>query len=167
MWNDSFRSLENGRGWFGCFIINLSFYLWRSSWFTVSFLCPWKTNPCFFIGYLSCDLCYTQNLCDTFHHGVSFILWCSWKLTLKAITAVFQFLKSVFGSHFYKFLTSKVLHNFCFFWSIFLQYAPQPLHKTTLWFHTWVNSEMAVISSNMPFFFICLFLSFVFWLVLN
>ena len=63
MWNDSFRSLENDRGWFGCFIINLSFYLWRSSWFTVSFLCPWKTDPCFFIGYLSCDLClHTKSL---------------------------------------------------------------------------------------------------------
>ena len=48
----------------------------------------------------------------------SIILWCSWKLTVQTIILVFQFLKSVFGSHFYRFLTSKVLYNFCSFWSI-------------------------------------------------
>ena len=49
-----------------------------------------------------------------------------------------------------------VLHNFCSFWSICC-YMLLRFTKTTIWFHTWVTSEMAVISSNIPFFFQCFF----------
>ena len=54
---------------------------------------------------------YAQNLFNTFHHGV-------FPFLVRLLQIVFQFLKSVFGSHFYKFLARKVLHNFCSSWSI-------------------------------------------------
>ena len=130
MWNDSFRSLENDESGFGCFIINLSLYFWRSSWFSVSFLRSQQTNTCFFIGYLSCDLCFTQNLSNTFHRGVFLYLvmllagkkhwkqqplfFRSWNLSLEAFLQISD---------------KQNIPKFLFLLVHLLQYAPQLLHK--------------------------------------
>ena len=167
MWNDTFRSLENDESGFGCFIINLSLCFWRSSWFSVSFLCSWQTNTCFFIGYLSCDLFFTQNLSNTFHRGVFLYLVMLLEINTESNNLRFSVPEICLWEHFYKFLTSKVFQKFCSFWSICCNMLLSFFTKTTIWFHNWVTSEMAAISSNMPFFFIYLLLSFVFWLILN
>ena len=162
-----FKSLENDESGFGCFIINLSLYFWRSSWFSVSFLRSWQTNTCFFIGYLSCDLCFTQNLSNTFRRGVFLYLVMLLEINTESNNLCFSVPEICLWEHFYKFLTSKVFQKFCSFWSICCNMLLSFFTKTTIWFHNWVTSEMAAISSNMPFFFIHLLLSFVFWLILN
>ena len=73
------------------------------------------------------------------------LFFSSWNLSLGAISTNFR--------------QVRYCTIFCSFWSICCNMLLSFLKKTTLSFHTWVTSEMSVISSNMPFFFICLLLS--------
>ena len=106
---------------------------------------------------------YTQNFVDIFYHGVFLYL-----LMLLEISnnPCFLVLQICLWEPFLPISDKQSTTQFCSFWSIFCNMLLS-LKETTLWFHNWVTSYVAVISSNMPLFFARSRLSFVFGLVLN
>lgn len=99
--------------------MNLSLYFLKNCLFSALLLCYWQTKKCFFIGFLWLWYVLTQKI-SLVHFTIvfSFILQCSWKQKLKAVTSFFHVVKSFLGSHLCKFLTSKSLQNFSSLWSI-------------------------------------------------
>ena len=130
VWNGCFRSLENDGSWFGCFIINLSLCFWRSSWFSVSFLCSWQTYICFFIRYFHVISAYTENLTNTsLHHGVFHFLLILLEINTEGKNPCFSVPEICLWEPLLQISDKQSTAQFLFLLVHLLQYAPQLLQK--------------------------------------